>query len=426
MSSAHVRRSEAEDTNFVMDAIFDGIPAKEKDAYLKFLAGSIQLLRDNYHHRWGVSLFKDRVRLNVGSVEVLVLTRDALQVLLEIRSVPKGVKLTRVRYQRAPGCAMTSIDLHHLSKALGKVAEAHLGAIRIAAKTKSKGSIKGAHSHGVLKYLAQVLPNFSIERPSSRLHMLNGGYGNGDKGYLVRLAETTGRARWWIVPKKAEIGDEVVINVASEGLFAVGQIASTPRPAKDWMNRYSSQLCSIRLIEPPIPLVEVRQKIEDFKWARYPRSITTPDPKVAQKIRGLVRKRVIRRPAQISEAELETATLEELRKVAMSSSSKGLTPEQRRINHRKRSVAIKQYALRRAKGNCEGCGQPSAFLNKDGSPYLEVHHTTRVADGGADHPDKVIGVCPTCHRHAHHGNDAKAFNDELIKKLKEIVRQRSY
>jgi hypothetical protein len=59
---------------------------------------------------------------------------------------------------------------------------------------------------------------------------------------------------------------------------------------------------------------------------------------------------------------------------------------------------VKAYVLRRANGCCEACGEEAPFVRKDGTPYLEPHHTRRVADGGPDHPAWVAAICPTCHR----------------------------
>jgi len=80
---------------------------------------------------------------------------------------------------------------------------------------------------------------------------------------------------------------------------------------------------------------------------------------------------------------------------------------------RVRSEAVRAYVLKRAAGRCEGCGQPAPFNNKRGNPYLEPHHTTRIADGGPDHPAHVIGLCPTCHRRTHHAADGDEYNEEL-------------
>jgi len=60
--------------------------------------------------------------------------------------------------------------------------------------------------------------------------------------------------------------------------------------------------------------------------------------------------------------------------------------------------------LRRANGRCEQCSAPAPFNRRsDGSPYLEVHHSIPLADGGEDTVENAVAVCPNCHRKAHHG-----------------------
>lgn len=83
----------------------------------------------------------------------------------------------------------------------------------------------------------------------------------------------------------------------------------------------------------------------------------------------------------------------------------------------KRSKAVKDYVLMRANGVCESCQVPAPFVRGDGTPYLEPHHTTRLSDGGADHPRHVAAICPTCHRHIHYGKDGRFKNAELMEFL---------
>ena len=60
--------------------------------------------------------------------------------------------------------------------------------------------------------------------------------------------------------------------------------------------------------------------------------------------------------------------------------------------------------LRRAKGYCEKCGCKAPFIRKsDNTPYLEVHHTIPLSEGGADNLDNTIALCPNCHRELHFG-----------------------
>ncbi len=86
----------------------------------------------------------------------------------------------------------------------------------------------------------------------------------------------------------------------------------------------------------------------------------------------------------------------------------------------KRSRAVRTYVLARAAGVCEACGTPAPFTTAAGAPYLEPHHIRRLSDGGPDHPRHVAGICPNCHRRAHYGADAKAFNDDLANRIARI------
>lgn len=87
---------------------------------------------------------------------------------------------------------------------------------------------------------------------------------------------------------------------------------------------------------------------------------------------------------------------------------------------RERSAKVREYVLARAAGICEGCGETAPFLKKDGSPYLEPHHTTRLADDGPDHPRWVAALCPNCHRRVHSGEDGEEFNKKVQDSLAQL------
>jgi 5-methylcytosine-specific restriction enzyme A len=116
-----------------------------------------------------------------------------------------------------------------------------------------------------------------------------------------------------------------------------------------------------------------------------------------------------------TEATIIDLSLSFLRRKAIEHASESATAAERKIIVRVRSVAIKLYALKRSNGICEGCDQPAPFFTANKQPYLEAHHIHRLADGGADHPNSVVALCPNCHRRAHYAEDGKQFNDYLDK-----------
>ena len=82
-----------------------------------------------------------------------------------------------------------------------------------------------------------------------------------------------------------------------------------------------------------------------------------------------------------------------------------------------RSEDVRVYVLLRANGVCECCSKAAPFARADGSPFLEVHHTTRLSDGGLDHPMHTAALCPNCHREVHVGLGRDEKNAALRKRL---------
>lgn len=83
-----------------------------------------------------------------------------------------------------------------------------------------------------------------------------------------------------------------------------------------------------------------------------------------------------------------------------------------------RSKQVRDYVLARAQGICEACKAPAPFTRPDGTPYLEPHHTRRLADDGPDHPEWVGAICPTCHRRIHYGADGASINTTLQQSIR--------
>ncbi len=86
---------------------------------------------------------------------------------------------------------------------------------------------------------------------------------------------------------------------------------------------------------------------------------------------------------------------------------------------RKGSAQIRAYAKLRARGICENCDKAAPFKDKDGEPFLEVHHINRLADDGPDIPGNVAAICPNCHREAHFCSDTLGFRERLGQKIGE-------
>ncbi|KJH78554.1 MULTISPECIES: HNH endonuclease signature motif containing protein [unclassified Pseudomonas] len=87
-----------------------------------------------------------------------------------------------------------------------------------------------------------------------------------------------------------------------------------------------------------------------------------------------------------------------------------------------RDPEVRAWVRQEAKGICEGCGKPAPF-EKDGTPFLEVHHVKHLAQKGSDRTSNAVALCPNCHRRCHHSNDREAFTLALYTRLKRLVRE---
>jgi mutator protein MutT len=87
---------------------------------------------------------------------------------------------------------------------------------------------------------------------------------------------------------------------------------------------------------------------------------------------------------------------------------------------RRRSQIVSNYVQERALGYCEICGYSAPFERPDGTPYLESHHITQLADDGPDAPQDVVAACPTCHRRVHHGADKDTINMAAHERIQSV------
>jgi 5-methylcytosine-specific restriction protein A len=125
-------------------------------------------------------------------------------------------------------------------------------------------------------------------------------------------------------------------------------------------------------------------------------------------------------PDETENKTTDLATARSLALAAATAQKEAGQPAKGSRNLYVRSRQVRDYVLLRANGKCELCSAPAPFLKPDGTPYLEPHHTTRVSDGGPDHPMHVGALCPSCHREIHFGQNGAERNAELQELLRMI------
>ncbi len=159
---------------------------------------------------------------------------------------------------------------------------------------------------------------------------------------------------------------------------------------------------------------------QDYEW------VTAPDVKGALRQAIIFRLMPVARLEQLELASVEEPaegmTLEDARDRAIAASKVNGSQDSKKGSRSiyERSRAVRDYVLQRAAGKCELCKQFAPFLRKGGLPYLEPHHTTRVSDGGPDHPQFVAALCPACHREVHYGEHAQSKNLTLMERLQAL------
>lgn len=85
-----------------------------------------------------------------------------------------------------------------------------------------------------------------------------------------------------------------------------------------------------------------------------------------------------------------------------------------------RDPDICSFALKRAQGRCECCGEEAPFKRYDGRPYLETHHLTPLSVGGSDSMYNVCGVCANCHRELHFGVNREILKKKILKNINKV------
>ena len=99
--------------------------------------------------------------------------------------------------------------------------------------------------------------------------------------------------------------------------------------------------------------------------------------------------------------EARTMSLSSLAEAAKRHESKHPHSQEVTVRQIYRSPYVREYALQRAHGICQLCGNHAPFSDSDGNPYLEVHHIIWLSQGGSDALDNVAALCPNCHRKMH-------------------------
>ncbi len=221
------------------------------------------------------------------------------------------------------------------------------------------------------------------------LHVLSG-----QAEWLEKLeaAAAAGKPLSWIVPKKAIPGDEAVMFFPHLNEFVGhGEVSTEPTSTMfGGRHMYTANVTDFVVFAKRVPLKPIAAQYPAWGWPRAStKSLNTPPEDVQC---GLLD--ALKRLAGAKAPPLPPV-LEVLEALVRES----------RIMLRTRNRALRDEALRRSSGVCEGCGTDySTILAGRGTCVLQVHHRNQLALNAVPvvtRLEDLAVVCANCHALIH-------------------------
>lgn len=107
---------------------------------------------------------------------------------------------------------------------------------------------------------------------------------------LIREAEKRDKSVRWYVPKRARVGDRVLICYTNEPKRFVAEASLLSDPAADVQRPgwYLADVGEIRSFQPAVPISYFKSHEPSWKWPTYPRSYTSIEGRVERRVRDLI------------------------------------------------------------------------------------------------------------------------------------------
>ncbi|MBV9467740.1 MAG: hypothetical protein JO316_16300 [Abitibacteriaceae bacterium] len=169
-NNAKLDRASADAARLVIEQL---LPQTEtRRIALSFLTSSINQANNISADAWGITLFKDLVRLNIGNTEAFVIESGAVYVVLDDTSLSDQARRQlkkwgefgkKGHYRTVPNAIGLRLPTAKLSQAIPLLQDAHTRLIEEAASRRKRTTWYEAHSPGVISYLQSTL---SVEIPN--------------------------------------------------------------------------------------------------------------------------------------------------------------------------------------------------------------------------------------------------------------------
>ena len=114
--------------------------------------------------------------------------------------------------------------------------------------------------------------------------------GNSDADLATIRGLSASRVDDWVVPKRAAVGDDLVIYFGNEGFVARARVASDPVAGRFGSQpAYRSSINGVALLQKSVPLSHIAAKMPDWKWvSQRSKSRTTPAEEDARRLLELI------------------------------------------------------------------------------------------------------------------------------------------
>lgn len=142
----------------------------DQQVCLEFLANSIGIAHALSPNRWGATLKKNLIRLNVGKIEVVTLLPGVLHCILDLDTIPEKlwkdeiVNLHRSEYdpeigvyKSVPKSVACNMLVENAEKVIPLIQDSHRILVQKASQTGRHAMTKKAHSPAVIDYLSSYL-----------------------------------------------------------------------------------------------------------------------------------------------------------------------------------------------------------------------------------------------------------------------------
>ncbi|MBU3557174.1 HNH endonuclease [Polynucleobacter sp. Ross1-W9] len=67
-------------------------------------------------------------------------------------------------------------------------------------------------------------------------------------------------------------------------------------------------------------------------------------------------------------------------------------------SHSNNLSKLRLLVIDRSGGICQLCDSQAPFLDRNGRPYLEIHHVKPLSLGGRHTVENLVALCPNCHQ----------------------------